>query len=52
MTQNFDTDDMLELEKQREDEVLDDDYWYQRYLSEREDLAKEKYYKKKYGDEF
>lgn len=51
MIQNFDDDQLRDMEQNQEDEVLDDEYWYEQYLSQKEDEAIEEYYDKKHGNE-
>lgn len=47
MTQNFSDEELDELEREREAEVLDDEYWYDNYHNSiREEEAVERNYDK------
>lgn len=51
MTQNFDDQQLQELEDARENEFLDDEYWKDYHDSMREEEAVLNHYDKKYGNE-
>ena len=43
-TQNFDIDELREMEQAEEDKYLDDEYWFNFWQSQREEEAIEKHY--------
>ena len=50
MIQNFNDEQLDELEEQQEADVLDDEYWYNFWQSQKEEEAIEEYYNKKHNE--